>query len=181
MSKQSRKRKLEMDDSDDSSQSDTTNNDESPRKKRVKFDQNVNTDSSNDKYTKYELSSMDLPKLSNYLKVRVDDNQFLKDICNNNNNNSKQLWLFHFPPGFDELSINNLKLSIPKYPKNGERIESFRINKRRYQIIEYNCSQNNIVNLFAVNHKLKLGKPFQRHFHILPDLRPSPNKQKKKK
>eukprot|EP00483_Globobulimina_turgida_P002718 UN02723 len=178
-----RKRKLEISDDEaiEHYSSSDGNNASNHNKKRVKFDQSVNADSSNDKYNKYESSSINLSDLSNCLKVRVGDNEHLKHFCDNNIENNKELWLFHFPPGFDESTMNNLKLSIPKHPKIGERIALFRINKRRYQIIEYDCSRHNIVNLFAVDYSLKIGQPFKRHFHILPDLGPSPSKRKKNK
>merc|ERR1719474_2000052 len=83
----------------------------------------------------------------------------------------QQLWLFHFQPGFDESQIKNVTLSVPKYPKHGQRVGSLRLGDNHYQIIEYDCSQNNMVNLFAVRHRLKVGKPFERHFHVLPELK----------
>eukprot|EP01083_Nonionella_stella_P046446 124386_1 len=201
MSKRSRKRKLEIDNHNNalhdlSSDDDSRNhNHNSPPKKRVKFDQSVNADSSNDKYHKYEASSIHFPKVSDFLKVRVGDNPNVRDLCqasdsdsdndsntsNRNRPNNKQLWLFHFPPGFDESLINNLKISIPQHAKSGQIIATFPINKQRYQIIEHDCSQKNFVNLFPVRHKLRVGQPFKRHFHILPDLRPSPHKRNRNK
>merc|ERR1711973_902623 len=38
-----------------------------------------------------------------------------------------------------------------------------------------------MVNLFAVNHKLKVGKPFERHFHVLPDLKPKEKPEHKQR
>ena len=176
--------KLEMDDSDhdeyeNANLSDDNQSDDGSNRKRVRFSQDVNDDASTNKYAKYGSVSMDFPKISDYLKIMVEDNEQFQDL--DDEDDPQQLWLFHFPPGFDHSLIENAKFSVPKYPEHGQRVGSLRISSSNYQIIEYDCSQNNMVNLFAVNHKLKVGKPFERHFHVLPDLKPKEKPEHKQR